>query len=416
MSETPTERPSSKATWEMELLISGATVFALMQLPAKLDQLLYDALNRTSLGLASLITPLWVYAKVAVVILIGTFLLHLFLRGYWVALVGLDSVYPGGIQAGKLKLGAIQARLVAEAPPMPERIARADQLATRVFGVGFGGAMAMLRPFAVALAVLLVAFIGKLTQVQELDLDLLGGAGLAIGLLPFVIVHWIDRARGSKLSPAGWVARVVRAIFRLYGKIGFGADSNPLVALFRSHESGSRAQTLASLAMVLVVLVSVGQSLFLAKGVALYSYDGLLPLEHPDTAQVLVPQHYASMRGETPATDPAPFIPDKIAQAPYLELNVPVRPNLLEAMRREPGCTDAGLECLVRLLDIHLDGAKVSVPLDASTDPATGLRTVMAMIPIANLAAGRHELTVAHPRIHDPDGPARPPERIPFWR
>src|SRR4051794_24559506 len=81
-------------TWEMELLISGATVFGLMQLPARLDAIFYDLFNRGSEQVASLLMPLWIYAKVALLTLIGTFVLHLVLRGLWVAMVGLDSVYP----------------------------------------------------------------------------------------------------------------------------------------------------------------------------------------------------------------------------------------------------------------------------------------------------------------------------------
>ncbi len=43
--ENSSERlpPRTTPTWEMELLISGATVFALFQLPGALDQGLYGS-------------------------------------------------------------------------------------------------------------------------------------------------------------------------------------------------------------------------------------------------------------------------------------------------------------------------------------------------------------------------------------
>src|SRR5947209_5596517 len=96
-------------TWEMELLVSGATVFGLLPLPGKLDALFYEQHGRAlSTLVQSLMMALWIYARIAVMTLVGTFILHLALRGFWVALVGLDSVYPRGVQPERLRGGPIQ--------------------------------------------------------------------------------------------------------------------------------------------------------------------------------------------------------------------------------------------------------------------------------------------------------------------
>ena len=84
--------PRTTPTWEMELLISGATIFGLLQLPELIDRAYLTTLNLSPPDYSGLINPLWMYAKFALITLVATFIAHLCLRGYWVALVGLDSV------------------------------------------------------------------------------------------------------------------------------------------------------------------------------------------------------------------------------------------------------------------------------------------------------------------------------------
>lgn len=100
-------------TWEMELLVSGATTIGLLQLPGLLDKAYFSILNRSSEDVADLLQFLWLYSKISLITLIVTFVLHLCLRGYWVALVGMNSVYPGGVRWQNLRLGPI-ARQVSE--------------------------------------------------------------------------------------------------------------------------------------------------------------------------------------------------------------------------------------------------------------------------------------------------------------
>ncbi len=113
-------------TWEMELLISGATVFAMLQLPALLDQWLYEYMPRFGRELSVVLLLTYVYTKAAVIALVFTFVLHLALRGYWVALVGMHSVHPEGIRWEKLKMGPFYGEMVKRRyASMPELIERA---------------------------------------------------------------------------------------------------------------------------------------------------------------------------------------------------------------------------------------------------------------------------------------------------
>src|SRR5687768_6527251 len=83
-------------TWEIEMLLSGAVVFALLQLPEALDRSFDGAMTRLGSGWGAVAFLVYCYAKGIVYSLIGTFVLHLAARAYWIALVGINSVYPGG--------------------------------------------------------------------------------------------------------------------------------------------------------------------------------------------------------------------------------------------------------------------------------------------------------------------------------
>ena len=106
-------------TWEMELLISGATVFGLLSLPGKIDALFYNLFNRSGEDASALLLPLWIYAKISLLTLIATFVLHLVLRGHWTAMVGLNSVYPDGIHFRRVKLARSSGRWWRRSPGWP---------------------------------------------------------------------------------------------------------------------------------------------------------------------------------------------------------------------------------------------------------------------------------------------------------
>ena len=411
-------------TWEMELLLSGATVFGLLQLPRQLDLHLFDILGRLPEDLGAFALIAWAYSKTAVLVVIATFLLHLVLRGFWIALVGLDSVYPGGIRWERLKMGALQRRAAEEmSPAMVDRIERADNRASRVFGVGVGLALLVLVPLGVVLAGLLCYAIARgigADHARSVSI-FFAASGLILG--PFALLHGFDRLFGARLSPDGAPARTLRAAFRGYTRLGFGRAANPLVALFQSHQPRAGFLTFAVFAVITGGVMA--QFIALQEGWSLGDFAGL-PNDEPGTADTILPEHYASMRAAEPVAAPRPFIQDRVAKGPYVELFVPYRARTHAAALRAacPAAVreaEAGksarpaLDCLAGILDVRLDGEPVSVRLDATEDRVSGQRGVVAMIPVASLAPGRHELTVRAPALPK----AKPPPRlyrIPFWR
>ncbi len=201
-------------TWEMELLVSGATVFGLLQLPAQADRLLFGFYNSSNFAVATLTPSLWVYVKFSLLTLIATFIVHLCLRGYWVALVGLHSVYPEGFRWDRLtsKLGphflASSREMTGEIDTVIER---ADNRASIAFGLGFGMATLMLMPMVVVAAIMVVVGL----------YEMLGGDGVhamvvmvVLGMLVMLVfvalVAW-DKSKGAAAGLDSRTGRSARA-------------------------------------------------------------------------------------------------------------------------------------------------------------------------------------------------------------
>ncbi len=417
-------------TWEIELLISGVTVFSLLQLPGALDNTYVGLENRLDRSWATALLLAYFYLKASVVILATMFVAHLVMRAYWVSLVGLDSVYPDGIQWGKLRLGTIK-RSTEEAmsAPLGERIAAADDRSSLIFaiGVSLAGLLLVMTIFvAAALALSLpLSRVEALAPYQALLVPVIFG----LLLLPWLLAWLVDLWIGDRLDPRRGAGRWLHRLFRAAYRLGLGQASNPTLALVGSHEGSTRVRVLVRVAIVLVLLgiVWVHQIDKEDRSAGSFSF---VPTDSPGAAHTLRSGHYDSMR-DVESDTPLPYIASELADGDYLRLTVPYRPNLHNATLarvcpkgavEEPKGTRARdrrrielLLCHSRIHAVSLDGAPVrGLGYDFATDPKSGLPVIVAMIDIRHLERGRHELGVRRPRVESDDDPRD--YRIPFWR
>jgi len=413
-------------TWEMELLVSGGTVFGLIQLSGLVDNGFASLYNRASEDFSFTLMPLWVYVKFVLITLIGTYLVHLCLRGYWVALVGMNSVYPGGVDWGKLRVGPLTRQyLEKNAPSMTTMIENIDNLATRVYSVGFGFATTMLVPVVLAAVSLVLGVAIK--RVFDVDNSRwVFGTVFAVVFVPWGIAALVDKHWGYRIREGTMPYRLLNATFAFYERVGIGNSTNPLTAIFNSRGGVKRWGWLsvAVLGITLSVLLSLMSKVL--GGLPFEDLPGL-PSGGYFAADSVPANFYASQRQAPEGLRPLPYIPDRIAGRPYLVLFVPYLPRKhAPAMQRacpaalaqsEQGKSRAALDCLAKLQDARLDGQPLALYFDASSDPRSGQPGMFAMVPIQRLASGRHELSLlaVNPKREE-DG--KPPQRyvIPFWK
>ncbi len=406
-------------TWEVELLISGVAVFAMLQLPGLLDDVLLRLLPRFDSEWREPLKLMYVYLKSATVILAGTFSLHLLLRAQWIALVGMHSVYPDGVRWERLRMGPVQRSVEASiGRDAATVIDRADNRATTVFAVGV-----MMASMLLSISLLIAVLFG-------ISIALLSAAGLHPGTsnvfafcallvaVPIGAITTIDRRYGARLSPDGLAARVMARLFRVYRGFGFGRGNNAL-GLLASH-GGERRTMLTMMAVFLPVTLGVMAGLKLLQSPGDIGNYEVFPDPPAARGRTLEAAHYDALRDLV--HDPVvPYLDDVVATGPYLRLVVPFRPGEDDvALHRDcAGSKNASrpiavLDCLSRIHAVVLDGQPLpGVHYDAGSDARADRPAMVAMIDIRALAAGRHELRVRR-AVADPDnGDAYV---IPFWR
>ncbi|MGH8030737.1 MAG: hypothetical protein ACREO3_12480 [Arenimonas sp.] len=414
-------------TWDMELLVSAASVFALVQLPGWLDQLYVAVRPRLDTTWDVLFRILYTYGKIGLLILAAAFALHLAMRAYWIALVGMDSIYPGGVRWDQLRLGARRRQFSqAQDEPMAVRIERADNRSSIVFALGITMAMAIV----VLVPLVGLAYLIAIGLSVAFDWTWLTQQGflwvLLVAALPYLLASLVDRRLGAKLPADGRVARAIDAVYAAYARVGYGRGGNPTMHLVQSHAGERRTTVLTLLAMGFCVVVAALQFTAQQDGLALGDY-ARWPAAEAGLDDSLVSAHYRDQLA--PDSPLVPTIDSAFPKGDYLTVVVPFDPRrhplqLARNCPREWTATDsparraALLDCFARWLAPQLDGQPLpGVRARYFTDPRTGQQAWATVVPIGGLAAGEHELRLVRAPPRSPDAPREPPGyRIVFWR
>jgi hypothetical protein len=435
--DTPTQLPKrTTPTWETELLLSGATVFALFQAAQALLAWAAYLLPRLDDGLLMISGMLYTYGQGGVVLLAMTFSVHLMLRAYWVAMVGIDSVFPSGLRIDQVRAGPLAKALLLERwQDMAAAIERADNRATIVFAVGVSMAMVLI---PVSLTVLLMFALSYAIAWALGDVALVSWLLLAVmaaWFTPYLLVTLVDKQWGARLEPGSRGYRACMALHRFYARVGMARDFNPMVTIFSSN-IGERKGTIIVFMVLLVAMLSSTAGLVLSRQTLGVGSYGAFPDVRRGMPASSDGRHYGSAHGAgfAPAV---PFIPDLVATGHYVALVVPYVPkahaHLLgqcDATARQSGDNAGGefererksrqrlLQCLADGFSVSLDGVPVTLTPEWYTDPGRDLRGLLFMLPARDLAPGRHELSVL-PRAESPPVEGEEPEPaylIPFWR
>ena len=426
MSEDPHRLPRhTTPTWEVELLISGVAVFAMLQLPGWLDDRYFVLSPRFGHGWETPLLLTYVYLKGAAVILAITFALHLLLRAQWIAQVGMHSVFPEGIKWERLRIGPLMREIEERRYGGAEAsVERADNRATTVFAIGVMLASSLLLlgfllPAAFAVAMLALRLLGITVDPSQVFV-----ACVIVLVLPALLAQRIDRTFGQRLHRGGFVQRLLSGVIETYSRIGLmSRSSSPVFSLLASHGGELRAMVF-TVAVVMATITGVGMSMKALQDPAAIGGYATFPV-FADGSRTVDSRHYDDQR-DVAHDPPTAYIQSAVVAGPYLRLTVPYDPKRDSAAMRGcavPAGTDdakaaARLDCLQSLHGVQLDGKPLpGLRYDIGSDARTDRPALLAMIDVRALVPGRHELQVSHPPKsggNHEDDPGF--ERIPFWK
>lgn len=407
--------PETSPAWELELIISGAIVVGLFQLPGLIASLFSRLEPHATVDTLVALSLLHMYILAAAYALIIVFTVHLGARAYWVALIGLDSVFPAGVRWAELKAGPATIdtyrRRLRTLPAIIERI---DNFCSIAFSFAF---------LIVMMLVYTIVLIGVASGVGYLLASVLGHAEyvsvlapsmVALVMLPTFVVTALDRRfakkNGPDVEPPRWLRRGVGLALVLNPTMIVG----PIMFTLMTNIGRQKTRAVLIAALLSVIVIASVDRLNRADKLAINGYDFFaLSREHGVDYRF-----YESQRPEGAAPDRLPFIQSDVVTDRYVKLFVPYLPAVDNAavaarcprlapldsrglhLHSHASVADslAGpvLECLTALHAVTLDGTPLANPGFAFYEqPKTGERGILSYIPADSLAPGRHELTVA---------------------
>lgn len=441
--ETSIHEPKVRP-WELELLISGAVVFSLLQLPAVVDaafaRVQPHLAERPGMGAFMLFT----YVKLILYTLISCFLLHLGTRAYWVGLIGLETVFPHGVRWEDTSYGPVMTdEYRKRMGRLQPRIDAADRFCSILFPLAF--TLVMVFAYSVVLLGVMagLAFAASQLLLDGREFDRLF-VGIAVVMFLVPIGAWaLDRFLGSRVKPGGPGERLIRRLsVAAYYLNAMPAYGTVFMTLFSNARKRARYPAMYALMAVLFGAFVVND-VFLARGILLTGDHVYLP-DAPGEFGVGA-GFYEDQRDPRSVYDRTPAIQSDVVRDPYVKLFIPyvprrhgeafadqcpgVRPLSRGGVRMDVAGPPEGaqvravLECWARLQPVTLNGRPIRPDFRFYTHPESGVRGILAYIPIAPLPRGENVITVGSPPRSLADQKARerlgaappPPHYIRFW-
>lgn len=415
-------------THEVELLISAALVFGLFQAPGALDAWFDGTSPHLVGGTWTSAFVAWYYTKLIVYTLILAFGLHLVARAYWVGLIGLDSVFPDGVDWDRMSYGPGAKEVYRrELVPLSTMARRADRFASAIFSLAF--LIVCLFVFSVVLAgVVGLVALGLAALVpgwSEARVWLV--LMVTLGAFPMLATA-LDRWRGDRIDGEGGPGRAIRRILRLFYRLSGGALFLPIQFVLFTRVAKKVIWPLYVGFFVALVTLFLGAELA-RSGTFTVASSSLVPAR-PGTRSVDT-RYFAGTRD--PAST-APFIQAEVLTGPYVRLELPLvarrerdrmevrcgdldplgRSGLVRSSSRDDPAdaeaTDAVLACLAGLWTVRLDGEPLEVAWDFRSEPGTGVTGLVAYLPTDGMAPGPHLLEIEEVPVEsgeDEEGPRR---------
>ncbi|CAM2005740.1 hypothetical protein [Acanthopleuribacter pedis] len=435
------------STRELELVISGAVIVALLQLPAILSG--WAAEIAPHLSRSWFMVPYMFYYCGLVVLypVILCFSLHFILRGFWVGLLGLNAVFPNGIRWDHWKGAAIEKALYQTRGDSVQNLTKkVDAACSLMFSMMFSLIFVLIAQYT-ACAVITLIFIL-----------------IAYQITPHFNPLWLMLAAFIIVMSIGFGTRILAAMLsRPLADDPDWADRHPKRYQFalklcevgylfslafvaspiqwtQSTNVPRRWVVVANLVLMYTAILCAVGSILIGSGMVTMTSDIWTPAHGLETSAY--PEHYENRRLPGVLSQ-EPSIQSDMISDDYLRLTIPLslkrdnermaafcpdlKPMRQEGFRFGSAANNGDLEeraallaCFSQWITVERNGQVLNPEFLFSRDPVSGLPCLLAYIPCDDLPTGRHLLTITKKPLEGDEDRVRddrPPTRyIPFWK
>jgi hypothetical protein len=376
-------------SWEGEILISGGAIFTLLQLS---DFLVYIKTmlseNLPLFGLDEVI----IFSMVMLKWVTLSFAFHLILRGYWVALLCVNSAFPAGINTKDLKL-SWKYRDELSQDVLADRLVRLDKICGLVFYSAFA-------------FVMFIAGVVTTSAFFAFGASRIPGASWV--LLILLIIFYVD------LLTFGLLRRNVR-MGKIYYPVYLFFNWITLTFLYRKALQ-IIFTNIRRMPAIIYLIVSIVVSLSLSY-LSLYKplnlndpfNDRLFAATITESAEQASDQAYLDKIDE--AENIRWYaIESEISDHDYLKIFINYRASYDE------GISVANADAFEKIVEVKIDDRILSnLSWTSYRRPDANQYGIVSMLPVSELAKGKHLVSV---HIADEYFTSKPIAnfKIPFWR
>jgi hypothetical protein len=210
-------------SWEAEILISGGAIFSLFQLADGLSNTLEYLKEMVRINGLNLIFLLLMTALRGITI---TFILHLLLRGLWIAIVCVNAVYPLGTNYSKLKLRP-EYLDPSKKVDLTRWIVKLDELSGLIFSASF----------LFIIIILGVIFLFS-TTMYPLSFFVTSDAWMNLILLILIsvgLIYVLDFILSGPLRKNRILGTIYFPVFSIYNMLTLGFIYRPLVQIISTN-------------------------------------------------------------------------------------------------------------------------------------------------------------------------------------
>ena len=411
-------------SWEIEILIVACILAALFNLPEFTEEKLAalevsthfdqrantDEFDDSVFWMLVGMIKMFMYSAVNVFIGISkiTFSLYIFFRGFWVAVIGLSSVFSNGINVKGLRFSSYFNKLLPDTS-FDNYILRLDNICSSVFSLGF-----LVAFFYVSILIFFsvcILFLGSIEYFSMYFFESLTPetftTSIAVALFVFGLIFFLD------ILFLGIFKRVKWKVFSYpYSKI---YSFFRIITCFFLYES--IYYLLISNVKRRVILIFLGL-IFLFIGFSIFSNKGDGYLKFPSLGDSFQIKSYMAkwyyedrllVSDVNFSSTRYPFINSEIISESYLRLHIPFHPYIHSSLDSVCGITSqilAGdqnigkqevlLDCINNVYAIYIDNDTIVndfVFYNYSSKDAS-INTFFMPIAVSDYADGKHVITV----------------------
>lgn len=429
--QTKTKKPKwlkrlEKESWQAELIISGLALYGTFMLP--------PYVNRVADLLIKTLTPdeywlgyfMMVMAYLGVAFLSGFFLIHFILRGYWVGLIGLNSVFPDGYNMeGGMYSKYYMKKMVEHLPDVTTSIRKVDAICSTLFSGAFLAAMIYIS-LAIILSVLLLIFKLLSGYVAEWILWIpfyLFGGMFAI----LTILGMIGQSKKMKENIAFQEVyyKVARATGLFTGSLLYEPINQISLMFFSNNDKKVNSLGVSG---VFVLFTFILYTTYVVKSNTGILVDGERKIEESYAMSKIEGNYYEELLSDGYEIL-SPVISSDQISSPFLKVFIPVFMNESEIQTTFCGdyVKDSNLsmddnkskrrmfqiQCYNKYHQVFINDKLMKVDLFSHRHKNMGEFGVLGYIPTTDFKIGKNKLTVV--KLRSPKGERFREDFIPFW-